>query len=532
MSPTKPPSVRRRQSLIIVDLQGKVEHLAAEKKAAEDQKLRIEKRLSEEREMKERELSELRDELENQTDLIEKRDQDINMLKHKMKWYESEVARLTKVYENMEASQQATKDSYRKSYANLSQKYEHKRDQLVSLSKEHSELQKQFSELQAAMDAMAQDDVLENLNAKSVEVEKLRAELNKAKETIRQLQAKRTSANSMPTYYLETKEDSYFASACYDLFDAVQHWCNKFSRLSDKDCLSLSKMKDEEIRDRVETVTLDDSGVRRLLRDRTRRRDVLMAVIVRIILDRIFNKYLFGLDMEERTKLRNIEKQLSENGPEIAVSHWRATTLTLLAMRQVTIKQRKQEEEAIVQEILKHVTYILPQTYQMPVNIVDALRNVVSDAVKLGVEMRCQRAEYFFVPPPVPDYDDDGNIASVVRFRAQTMSARGAEPMSNTDLENENALVRLVLFPMLLKRGTDAGDHMELESIVSKMQVLVTRPGNGRTPGQTPHSTPGVTPKVTPKRQENPTSPTTQRQVSWSVRVLPTSDKKQRSPRV
>lgn len=319
MSPTRPPSVRKRQSLLILDLQGQLTNISQEKSELEQEAERIKQQLDAEREEKHKQVSELKEEIQTKDGVLRQKDQEIVQLRNKTKWFESEIARVNKLYETLASSKTKVSTENLRQLNQLQAKYERKREQLLKLSKENNELQRQLSELQTNMENVVQDEVYNTLKQKNAEVDKLRNELEKARQTIKQLHAKRGSdpSSTLGAYIVDTKEESYFASSCYDLFDAIQHWCNKFSRLSDQDCLSFSKMKDEAIRDRVETITLDDSGVRRLLKDKSRRKDVLMAIVTRIIWERIFTKYLFGMELDERQKLKALEKTLLETGKSI-----------------------------------------------------------------------------------------------------------------------------------------------------------------------------------------------------------------------
>lgn len=95
------------------------------------------------------------------------------------------------------------------------------------------------------------------------------------------------------------------------------------------------------------------------------------------------------------------------------------------------------------------------------------------EAVDLAIEMRIQRAEYMMLPPLQPEYDADGELAATVRFDASMMNERSGVPgLSNADLEARHAVVRVVLFPLVVKRGDDAGLGDD-KIVVCSVQVLV-----------------------------------------------------------
>jgi hypothetical protein len=96
-------------------------------------------------------------------------------------------------------------------------------------------------------------------------------------------------------------------------------------------------------------------------------------------------------------------------------------------------------------------------------------------AVDLSIEMRTQRAEYIMLPPLQPEYDTNGDLARKIYFNAALMNERSGETTSNDELEAQQAVVRMVLFPLVVKKGSDAGEGDE-EIVVCPAQVLVARP--------------------------------------------------------
>jgi hypothetical protein len=109
----------------------------------------------------------------------------------------------------------------------------------------------------------------------------------------------------------------------------------------------------------------------------------------------------------------------------------------------------------------------------------ESLRNVMRSAVKLSIEMRTQRAEYIMLPPLQPEYDTNGDLARKVYFNAALMNERSGETISNETLEEQQAVVRMVLFPLVVKKGTDAGEGDD-EIVVCPAQVLVAKQGKDK----------------------------------------------------
>jgi hypothetical protein len=219
-----------------------------------------------------------------------------------------------------------------------------------------------------------------------------------------------------------------------------------------------------------------------------------MSMTMTMIWEYVFTRYLFGMDREQRQKLKTLEKTLMEVGPQAAVHQWRATTLALLAKRQAFHLQREQDTEAVVQMIFQTLSEILPPPTHLEDQIQHQLKRVMKAAVDLSIEMRAQRAEYMMLPPLQPEYDANGELSRQVFFNAALMNERSGDTVSNEDLEAQKAVVRIVLFPLVVKKGDDYGNGDE-EIVVCPAQVLVAKPrrhsrhgGGGMEMGQPNHS--------------------------------------------
>jgi hypothetical protein len=95
----------------------------------------------------------------------------------------------------------------------------------------------------------------------------------------------------------------------------VQQWVLRFSKFSDtKACRLSSEVKDDRIEARLDDAILDGSDVDMLLADRIKRRDVFMSLVMSIIWEHVFTRYLFGMDKEQRQKLKSLQKTLTEVG--------------------------------------------------------------------------------------------------------------------------------------------------------------------------------------------------------------------------
>ncbi|KAH7002865.1 hypothetical protein EDB82DRAFT_404823, partial [Fusarium venenatum] len=274
--------------------------------------------------------------------------------------------------------------------------------------------------------------------------------------------------------YLNIQDEDYFDSRCHQLFSNVQQWVTRFSRAGD---MRTSRLKDdineEATVDRLDSVMLDGTDVDVYLSDRLRRRDVFTSMIMNMIWEFIFTRYLFGVDREMRQKLKNLEKLLTEAGPPQAVRKWRAITLTLLSRRDSIKRQRDLDAAAVTHALLQTVYKVLLPPDNIQDHLESQLHKVVLDAAELSIEMRTQKAEYMMLPPLRPEYDADGDLTATICFNADMMNECGFKTeRSNEELETHGSIVRMVLFPLVVKKAGDDGVGDE-EIVIYPAQVLV-----------------------------------------------------------
>jgi hypothetical protein len=326
------------------------------------------------------------------------------------------------------------------------------------------------------MEAIVRNKVQSAVHDKDREIAQLRAELDAAKEQIREMQRQILASKANEIDFLTVRDEDYFDNACQSLCQHVQQWVLRFSKFSDmRACRLSSEINNDKTIDRLDNAILDGSDVDHYLADRIKRRDVFMSMTMNMVWEFIFTRYLFGMDREQRQKLKSLEKTLSEVGPAAAVHHWRATTLTLLSKRDAFIQQREQDTQAVVHAIIETLSEILPPPSNLETQIEEQLTRVMKEAVDLSIEMRTQRAEYMMLPPLLPEYDANGDLASKVSFNAALMNERSGDTVSNEELEEQKAVVRVVLFPLVVKKGNDRGEGDE-EIVVCPAQVLVAKP--------------------------------------------------------
>lgn len=409
--------------------------------------------------------------------LLADRDAEIDILKRSVESLNREVSRLVEVNEGLNAANTQLSQEGTTRYRDL----EHV----------HAEASR---ELEATRSAQGEFD--QRLQDKDAEIAELRGQLEKAKVKIREMQ-KQILETSRPTDadFLDLRDVDYFDRRCQQLCQHTQQWVLRFSKFSDmRSCRLTNEINDEKIIDRLDNTILDGSDVDTYLRDRVRRRDVFMSMTMNMVWEFVFTRYLFGMDREQRQKLKSLEKHLTEMGPPHAVRQWRAVTLTLLSRRPAFKRQRELDSEAVVQAVLETLSAILPPPTNLEDQIQSTLRRVMAEAVDLAVMMRTQRAEYMMLPPLEPKYDADGELAETVTFNASLMNERGPDrSQTNEELQAQSTTVRLVLFPLVVRKGDESGVG-EDEVVVCPAQVLVARSRRSKSRGVTPNSELGGVP--------------------------------------
>ncbi|KAH0221162.1 hypothetical protein KCU86_g1401, partial [Aureobasidium melanogenum] len=473
VSPTRPPSMRKRQSMHILDLEAKLDQLASENRYLQDA---IDQTTSAHPSV--RDNVELQDMLRTRDLQLQEKDAEIQQIRSLLEPLQREIAKLTEVNNNLSEVNRSFTANNDVPYATLQNEHSQAHRQLQQTSQELDSLKRQHHELSDNMEDIVRQEIANALEDKNAEIRKLREELDVASQQIRLLQSEILASKG--DSWLTIRDEDYFDTSCQKLCQHVQQWVLRFSKYSDnRMCRLTSDLTDEKIAARLDNAILDGSDVDKLLGDRVRRRDVFMSVVMTMIWEYVFTRYLFGMDREQRQKLKSLEKILSEVGPARAVAQWRATTLTLLSRRPAFATQRNLDTEAVAQEIFSVLSALLPPPAQLEAQILTSLRNVLRVAVELSIEMRSQKAEYIMLPPLQPEYDTQGDLVRKVHFNAALMNERSGDYTSNDELERTQAVVKIVLFPLVVKKGDDFGEG-EDEIVVCPAQVLVAGSKQGK----------------------------------------------------
>ncbi|KAH0044548.1 hypothetical protein KCU80_g1394, partial [Aureobasidium melanogenum] len=473
VSPTRPPSMRKRQSMHILDLEAKLDQLASENRYLQDA---IDQTTSTRPSV--HDSVGLQDMLRTRDLQLQEKDAEIQQIRSLLEPLQQEIVKLTEVNNNLSEVNRNFTANNDVPYATLQSEHSQAHRQLQQTSQELESLKRQHHELSDNMEDIVRQEIANALEDKNAEIRKLREELDVASQQIRLLQSEILASKG--DSWLTIRDEDYFDTSCQKLCQHVQQWVLRFSKYSDnRMCRLTSDLTDEKIAARLDNAILDGSDVDKLLGDRVRRRDVFMSVVMTMIWEYVFTRYLFGMDREQRQKLKSLEKILSEVGPARAVAQWRATTLTLLSRRPAFATQRNLDTEAVAQEIFSVLSALLPPPAQLEAQILTSLRNVLRVAVELSIEMRSQKAEYIMLPPLQPEYDTQGDLIRKVHFNAALMNERSGDYTSNDELERTQAVVKIVLFPLVVKKGDDFGEG-EDEIVVCPAQVLVAGSKQGK----------------------------------------------------
>lgn len=401
------------------------------------------------------------------------KDLELSRLREILDGFKCQVSELTSVNEELQTSHGLDPDRVGdQSFQILAGQHETTKRELEVLREQHSKLASDHEDiLEREIEAVRQE--------KDDELQQLQQELESAKEQVRALQQQILSSRSNDDY-VEHDED-YFESKCTALCQHVQQWVLRFSKFSDnRACRLVGELADDTLLDLFDDTVLDGTEADDYLQDRIKRRDVFMSVVMSRIFDFIFRRYLFGLDREQRKKLKDLDAILTEVGPQSAVHKWRSTTLTLLSSRQEFADQRDEDTEGVVDSIFKSLSAILPPKKELVPQITDSLRRVVSMAVDLHIEMRLQRAEFQMLPLLKPQFDPaTGDLARKVPFNATMMNERSGDTESNGRLQEEGAVVRMVLFPLVVKNSDE-----EEQIVVCPAQVLVGKEEKKKSSGK------------------------------------------------
>jgi DNA repair exonuclease SbcCD ATPase subunit len=325
--PTRPPSVRKRQSMQLIDLQSQLDELAAQNSSLENAKARAEETLQTAQHQRQIDEQLVAEAAEARDREIYQRDIDIAQLKDTLQRLQEEIARLTELNNTLTEANRNLANETNERYAQLQSEGQLVHQQWQTSQRELEQLRTQHQQLQRGVEGAVRDEIGIALDDRNAEIDRLNTELTEAKEQIKTLQKQILAANKPRESFLTIRDEDYFDSACQQLCQHVQQWVLRFSKFSDtRPCRLSSEIAGDtrldtatrqKIDTRLDNAILDGSDVDSLLADRVKRRDVFMSVVMTMIWEYVFTRYLFGMDREQRQKLKSLEKTLSEVGEYI-----------------------------------------------------------------------------------------------------------------------------------------------------------------------------------------------------------------------
>jgi chromosome segregation ATPase len=339
MSP-RPQSLRKRQSTHILDLQSRVEQLQSDNRSLHDARSQAEQAALDAAGARDAHANTIRnaEQAVAQRDVhISEKEEDIRELRETVGTLQNEVDRLAQENAQLTEENHGIATSAQE-YTNLKTEHDttHKRwqDALIAIAA----LEVQHKHMNDKMESMVREEIDKATADQEREIERLQSELDASMEQVKALQQQLLASKQANESFLTTRDEDYFDSTCQQLCQHVQQWVVRFSKFSDnKLCRLSSEIKDDTIVNRLDDAILDGSDVDDLLRDRVKRRDVFMSIIMSLLWEHIFTRYLFGLDQSQRQKLKAVEKQLVEIGTskscrniEIATNYYQVHNRLLL----------------------------------------------------------------------------------------------------------------------------------------------------------------------------------------------------------
>jgi hypothetical protein len=313
----------------IIDLQGQLEQLAAQNRSLEESKAKADEVIQQaqyQRQVEEQVISEA---VQARDREIQQKDVDIAQLRDTLQQLQQEVNRLSELNNSLQEANHNLTHHSEERFAQLHAEGQHVTEQWQQSTKELEDLRAQHSQMTSGMESAVRGEIALALDDRNAEIERLTAELASAQAQIKNLQKQLLASRKQGESFLTVRDEDYFDSACQQLCQHVQQWVLRFSKFSDTRACRLSSevagdhrldsATREKIETRLDNAILDGSDVDMLLADRVKRRDVFMSVVMTMIWEYVFTRYLFGMDREQRQKLKSLEKTLSEVGKSMFV---------------------------------------------------------------------------------------------------------------------------------------------------------------------------------------------------------------------
>lgn len=187
----------------------------------------------------------------------------------------------------------------------------------------------------------------------------------------------------------------------------------------------------------------------------------------------IFEPFLFGLDEAEEKHLKSLESSFDEQSTEKEIQFWRSTTLRMLIASESHKRKVESSIDKIASEIRIFLESMFPPSADSSVSNYGpaVLKTIITHAAELSLVLRAQRPLYTLFPPlsgspflkyfesaePSLDNDDSGGGGLMGGLR-QTKAPQDK--------------VRLTIFPLLFKSGSEDGDKYDTNLVIHKGKIL------------------------------------------------------------
>lgn len=301
----------------IMDLETQLNQLVAENRLLVDAKTKADQAIQDvtnDRELHATSIRQATEAVASREQIIRERDDMLAQIQITLEQLQQEVARLTA--ENAELTERNTglAAGANDRFAQLQQEHAEIHGKWQDSARSLATLEAAHQTMSQGMEQIVKDEIASALADRNAEIARLTQELEAAMGQIKGLQAQLLTANQGEDF-LTGRDEDYFDHACQQLCTHVQQWVLRFSKFSDnRACRLSSEIKDDKIEARLDDAILDGSDVDMLLADRIKRRDVFMSLVMSMIWEYVFTRYLFGMDREQRQKLKSLEKTLTDVG--------------------------------------------------------------------------------------------------------------------------------------------------------------------------------------------------------------------------
>lgn len=376
-SPTRPHSMRRKQSMQLLDMQAQMAAMAEELAAARQENSVI----LQAKEAAERNLDEARREA------------------GKAQQYKAQAEEVRGLLESMTLR---NTDLTRQTL-----------DLQVQLDQRDSSVQETIAATVAAAIASKEEELTQlrqraerlshDWSGDEREIEELEEIIATQKSEIASLKQSRPTSSAGPDYLQEySRDDAYFEQSCQKLFRGVWRWIHAFSdrrKHSVADIEDIKTLEDPRIYQWMKDAFT--GNLSSYLADLDKRRLILMALTMSLFHHYIFNKHFFGLTKGQEEASKVLEMVVDDS--DISDSEfrlWRAQQFCLFSKSRNYSTQRNQEVLGVTESVMRKLSNVLPQPSSSPSDgqrtriLIEELKIIVKKAAELSNDMRRQSTKY------------------------------------------------------------------------------------------------------------------------------------------